>query len=185
MDQAPLWRAKGDETDRNVTRRSRTLRVGSWRRPETGPHRFSKRKACLPFISFRKTSPSRKRCPMSLAARLARTGGRAGRPPLGFYLLALLASINEALAKAEKIYLRGFGSFQLRRKKERQGRNPRAGEAVRSLPGTWRCSSRARNVCRPTAIRSPSRAVPVPLKMTFTSSWSAPVSPFGSRLIRS
>jgi len=29
MDQAPLWRAKGDETDRNVTRRSRTLRVGS------------------------------------------------------------------------------------------------------------------------------------------------------------
>src|SRR5262249_23661519 len=26
----PLWRAKGDETDSSVTRRSRTLWVGSW-----------------------------------------------------------------------------------------------------------------------------------------------------------
>src|SRR5215469_564241 len=36
MDIASLGRAKGDETDRTVTRRSRALRVGSWRGRERG-----------------------------------------------------------------------------------------------------------------------------------------------------
>ena len=58
---------------------------------------------------------------------------------------AVLASITEALVKGEKVDLRGFGSFQVSGKKERQGRNPRTGETIQSLPGTWRCSSRARN----------------------------------------
>ena len=43
---------------------------------------------------------------------------------------AVLASITEALVKGEKIDLRGFGSFQVSRKKERQGRNPRTGETM-------------------------------------------------------
>jgi DNA-binding protein HU-beta len=43
---------------------------------------------------------------------------------------ALLASITEALAKGEKVDLRGFGSFQVSGKKERQGRNPRTGETM-------------------------------------------------------
>ena len=43
---------------------------------------------------------------------------------------AVLASITEALAKGEKVDLRGFGSFQVSRKKERQGRNPRTGETM-------------------------------------------------------
>src|SRR6476620_9262189 len=43
---------------------------------------------------------------------------------------AVLASITEALAKGEKLDLRGFGSFQVSGKKERQGRNPRTGEAM-------------------------------------------------------
>jgi DNA-binding protein HU-beta len=43
---------------------------------------------------------------------------------------AVLASITEALAKGEKVDLRGFGIFQVSRKKERQGRNPRTGEAI-------------------------------------------------------
>jgi nucleoid DNA-binding protein len=42
----------------------------------------------------------------------------------------LLATIIEALAKGEKVDLRGFGSFQVSGKKERQGRNPRTGETV-------------------------------------------------------
>jgi integration host factor subunit beta len=32
--------------------------------------------------------------------------------------------------KGEKVDLRGFGSFQVSGKKERQGRNPRTGEAM-------------------------------------------------------
>ena len=43
---------------------------------------------------------------------------------------AVLASITEALVKRDKVDLRGFGSFQVSGKKERQGRNPRTGEAM-------------------------------------------------------
>jgi nucleoid DNA-binding protein len=43
---------------------------------------------------------------------------------------AVLASITDALTKGEKVDLRGFGSFQVNGKKERQGRNPRTGEAL-------------------------------------------------------
>jgi len=34
------------------------------------------------------------------------------------------------LVKGEKVDLRGFGSFQVSGKKERQGRNPRTGETL-------------------------------------------------------
>jgi DNA-binding protein HU-beta len=43
---------------------------------------------------------------------------------------AILASIVDALSKGEKVDLRGFGSFQVTGKKERQGRNPRTGETM-------------------------------------------------------
>jgi DNA-binding protein HU-beta len=43
---------------------------------------------------------------------------------------AVLAGITEALVKSEKVDLRGFGSFQVSGKKERQGRNPRTGETI-------------------------------------------------------
>jgi DNA-binding protein HU-beta len=43
---------------------------------------------------------------------------------------AVLVSITEALVKGEKVDLRGFGSFQVSGKKERQGRNPRTGEPM-------------------------------------------------------
>ena len=43
---------------------------------------------------------------------------------------AVLGQITEALAKGEKVDLRGFGSFQANRKKERQGRNPQTGDAI-------------------------------------------------------
>src|SRR3954451_4623124 len=42
----------------------------------------------------------------------------------------LLTRITDALAKGEKVDLRGFGSFQVSGKKERQGRNPRTGETI-------------------------------------------------------
>lgn len=43
---------------------------------------------------------------------------------------AVLTPIVEALGKGEKVDLRGFGSFQVSAKKERQGRNPRTGETM-------------------------------------------------------
>ena len=43
---------------------------------------------------------------------------------------AMLESIAGALERGDKIDLRGFGSFQVSGKKERQGRNPKTGEAI-------------------------------------------------------
>jgi integration host factor beta subunit len=43
---------------------------------------------------------------------------------------AVLGQITEALAKGEKVDLRGFGSFQANAKKQRQGRNPQTGDAI-------------------------------------------------------
>jgi DNA-binding protein HU-beta len=43
---------------------------------------------------------------------------------------AVLTAIADALEKGEKVDLRGFGSFQVNGKKERQGRNPKTGETL-------------------------------------------------------
>ena len=45
----------------------------------------------------------------------------------------VFASIVEALETDEKIELRGFGSFRVRRRRSRQGRNPKTGDQV-SVP---------------------------------------------------
>jgi integration host factor subunit beta len=41
-----------------------------------------------------------------------------------------LQCITEALRAGDKVELRGFGSFRLRRRKARAGRNPHTGETV-------------------------------------------------------
>jgi integration host factor alpha subunit len=43
---------------------------------------------------------------------------------------AFLTHIADALAKGEKVDLRGFGNFVARQKKARQGRNPKTGETI-------------------------------------------------------
>ncbi|MDH5405141.1 MAG: integration host factor subunit beta [Candidatus Aminicenantes bacterium] len=42
----------------------------------------------------------------------------------------VLQSIIDALHRGEKIELRGFGSFRLRNRRARTGRNPKTGEKV-------------------------------------------------------
>lgn len=44
---------------------------------------------------------------------------------------AVFDNIAQALAQGDKVELRGFGSFTVRRRDARQGRNPRTGELVR------------------------------------------------------
>ncbi len=39
-------------------------------------------------------------------------------------------SIKNALAKGEKVEIRGFGNFKLRSRKARKARNPKTGESV-------------------------------------------------------
>lgn len=38
--------------------------------------------------------------------------------------------ISDALARGERVELRGFGAFSVKRREARQGRNPRTGETV-------------------------------------------------------
>ena len=42
----------------------------------------------------------------------------------------VLDSITDSLQKGEKIELRGFGSFRLRKREPRKGRNPKTGDKV-------------------------------------------------------
>jgi len=43
---------------------------------------------------------------------------------------ALLASIEESLASGDKIQLVGFGTFEVRERAARKGRNPQTGEEI-------------------------------------------------------
>ena len=42
----------------------------------------------------------------------------------------IFGSISEALSSGDKVELRGFGSFRVRDRKSRQGRNPKTGDTV-------------------------------------------------------
>lgn len=48
---------------------------------------------------------------------------------------ALFGSIEEALAKNDKVQLVGFGTFEVRERASRTGRNPKTGEEI-SIPAT-------------------------------------------------
>ena len=43
---------------------------------------------------------------------------------------ALIATISETLAQGEKIQLIGFGTFEVRDRSARKGRNPQTGEEI-------------------------------------------------------
>jgi len=50
-------------------------------------------------------------------------------------LSAAIAAIMEAVSTGEKVVLVGFGSFEKRDRKQREGRNPKTGEAMK-IPAT-------------------------------------------------
>lgn len=45
-------------------------------------------------------------------------------------IAAVIDEIKGALKKGEKVQLVGFGSFEVKAKPERKGKNPRTGEAI-------------------------------------------------------
>ncbi len=49
---------------------------------------------------------------------------------------ALLESVQEALVKEEKVQLVGFGTFEVRHRKAREGRNPRNPEEKIKIPAS-------------------------------------------------
>ena len=49
---------------------------------------------------------------------------------------AILDEIADALARGQRVELRGFGAFSVKHRPARQGRNPRTGESV-SVEEKW------------------------------------------------
>ena len=48
---------------------------------------------------------------------------------------AVFSAITEALSKDEKVQVVGFGSFEVRSRAERKGRNPQTGDEIK-IPAT-------------------------------------------------
>lgn len=48
---------------------------------------------------------------------------------------SIMAVITDAVASGDKVTLVGFGSFEARTRKEREGRNPKTGESL-TVPAT-------------------------------------------------
>lgn len=58
-----------------------------------------------------------------------------GKNEISRALDALLSTITDALKAGEKVTLTGFGSFEVRERAARMGRNPQTGEAM-SVPAS-------------------------------------------------
>jgi nucleoid DNA-binding protein len=53
-----------------------------------------------------------------------------GKTAIEAVMDSILGTIADALSSNERVDVRGFGSFVVKDKKERQGRNPRTGETI-------------------------------------------------------
>ena len=71
-----------------------------------------------------------------LIARLAERFPQLVAKDADFAVKMILAAMSEALAKGDRIEIRGFGSFSLNYRPPRVGRNPKSGDKV-SVPEKW------------------------------------------------
>ncbi|MFZ2855350.1 MAG: integration host factor subunit beta [Rhodocyclaceae bacterium] len=71
-----------------------------------------------------------------LIARLAERFSQLVAKDADFAVKMILDAMSEALAKGDRIEIRGFGSFALNYRPPRVGRNPKSGDKV-SVPEKW------------------------------------------------
>ena len=71
-----------------------------------------------------------------LIARLAERFPQLVAKDADFAAKMILDAMSEALAKGDRIEIRGFGSFSLNYRPPRVGRNPKSGDKV-SVPEKW------------------------------------------------
>ena len=71
-----------------------------------------------------------------LIAQLAERFPQLVAKDADFAVKMILDALSEALAKGDRIEIRGFGSFSLNYRPPRVGRNPKSGEKV-SVPEKW------------------------------------------------
>ncbi|UPG73102.1 integration host factor subunit beta [Roseomonas gilardii subsp. gilardii] len=65
-----------------------------------------------------------------LIAALAAANPHLRQPDVELIVATILEEISAALARGDRVELRGFGAFTAKRRDPRTGRNPRTGEAV-------------------------------------------------------
>lgn len=65
-----------------------------------------------------------------LIARLAEANPHLYQRDVERIVTTIFDEIAEALAQGDRVELRGFGAFSVKRREARQGRNPRTGEQV-------------------------------------------------------
>lgn len=70
---------------------------------------------------------------MTKADLVAKIAGKASMTKAGAEraLNAFLAAVHDVLVKEGKLTLTGFGTFAVEKRKERKGRNPRTGAAIK------------------------------------------------------
>ena len=78
----------------------------------------------------------RDRTKSDLIARLAERFPQLVAKDADFAVKMILDAMSEALAKGDRIEIRGFGSFSLNYRPPRVGRNPKSGDKV-SVPEKW------------------------------------------------
>ena len=65
-----------------------------------------------------------------LVAKLAEQNSHLYQRDIEHMVNAILNSITDALVRGDRVELRGFGTFTVKKRGARAGRNPRTGEAV-------------------------------------------------------
>ncbi len=65
-----------------------------------------------------------------LIASLAAANPHLRPPDIELIVATVLEEISAALARGDRVELRGFGAFTAKRRDARTGRNPRTGESV-------------------------------------------------------
>ena len=70
-----------------------------------------------------------------IAAQVAdKTSGSKGEAEVA--VNAVLGTITDALARGETVSIAGFGTFSVKHREARQGRNPRTGESIEIAAST-------------------------------------------------
>src|SRR5579859_200466 len=88
----------------------------------------------LPLASGMKSSFPGKVGPMTkseLILRLAETNPHLYQRDVERIVTTIFGEIADALARGDRVELRGFGAFSVKRRDARVGRNPRTGDSVR------------------------------------------------------
>ncbi len=96
-----------------------------------------------------------------LIAHLASANPHLRQPDIELIVATIFNEITDALARGDRVELRGFGAFSTRTRDPRTGRNPRTGEAVEVIAKAvpyFKPGKELRERINKPAARAPSRA---------------------------